>query len=182
MELAIPNAIFQIKFCSSVKKPYICSVEIKEENMARYQRMGYYNDAEDIKELFNATRDEVMNFHNKDYGQFYPDDDEIRDGVDFDTDSLGVDGDEFIVVKDIPKNKEDIGEDSYIDIYEKLPVLDKRGKPIHKDDIVDWHDPETKRISRYMVYEEPTEDMVKLWSRYGECEALPEECVVFTKL
>ena len=57
-------------------------------------------------------------------------------------------------------------------------AIDREGKQIHKGDVVIWIDPETGRRSKYEVYEEPTEDMVKLWSKYGECEALPSECVV----
>ena len=152
--------------------------------MAEYQHIGYYNEKEDIEALFNATRDEVVDYWKKKYGQFYEDDDEIREGFEFNDNSLGEDGDEFIVVKDVPKNKEDIGEDSFIDIYKKLPVLDRKGKPIHKGDIVKWYDPcpEGDKVSRYEVYEEPTEDMVRLWSKYGECEALPEECEVVKKI
>ena len=57
-------------------------------------------------------------------------------------------------------------------------AYDKRGNEIHKGDMVIWFDPETGRKTKYEVYEEPTEDMVKLWSRYGECEALTRECLV----
>ena len=55
---------------------------------------------------------------------------------------------------------------------------DKNGKIIQKGDKVIWIDPETGRKTKYEVYDYPTEDMVKLWSKYGECEALPEECIV----
>ena len=41
-----------------------------------------------------------------------------------------------------------------------------------------WRDPETGAETLYEVYDEPTEDMVCLWSKHGECEALPSECFV----
>ena len=60
-------------------------------------------------------------------------------------------------------------------------AIDINGCEIHKGDYVVWRDPETGATSEYEVYEEPTEDMVKLWSSYGECEALPNECTVIMK-
>ncbi len=60
-------------------------------------------------------------------------------------------------------------------------VCDANGCEIHKGDHVVWQDPETGNVSRYEVYEEPTEDMVKLWSNNGECEALPKECTIRMK-
>lgn len=62
--------------------------------------------------------------------------------------------------------------------WEEEIVYDRKGNEIHNGSIVIWRDPETGHKSRYKVYEEPTEDMVKLWSKYGECEALPHECIV----
>ena len=63
--------------------------------------------------------------------------------------------------------------------YDDLGVAyDKNGNEIHKDDIVICIDPETGRKTKYQVYEEPTEDMVKLWNKHGECEAYPQECVL----
>jgi hypothetical protein len=61
------------------------------------------------------------------------------------------------------------------------PVCDANGCEIHKGDHVLWCDPETGNTSEYEVYEEPTEDMVKLSSSYGECEALPKECTIRMK-
>ena len=60
-------------------------------------------------------------------------------------------------------------------------AYDRRGKEIHEGDIVVWYDPETNNKEKYEVYGQPTEDMVKLWSEYGECEALPEECLVIKR-
>lgn len=60
-----------------------------------------------------------------------------------------------------------------------IPVLDKNGNEIHNGCLVHWTDPETKEVTDYAVYEEPTEEMVKLSNSYGECEALPSECEVF---
>lgn len=57
-------------------------------------------------------------------------------------------------------------------------AYDMRGKEIKSGQLVVWHDPETGRMTPYEVYGEPTEDMVSLWSKYGECEALPQECEV----
>ena len=57
-------------------------------------------------------------------------------------------------------------------------VIDRKGKQIHKGDTVIWIDPETGHKSKYQVYDRPLEEMVKLWSKYGECEALPSECIV----
>lgn len=57
-------------------------------------------------------------------------------------------------------------------------AYDKNGVEIHEGDMVMWVDPETGRKARYEVYDTPTEDMVKLYNKYGECEALPSECVV----
>ena len=57
-------------------------------------------------------------------------------------------------------------------------AYDMNGNEIHKGDFVLWIDPETSRRTKYQVYEEPTEDMVKLWSRHGECEAYPAECIL----
>lgn len=57
-------------------------------------------------------------------------------------------------------------------------AIDRYGREIHKGDTVVWTDPETKAPTIYDVYEEPTEEMVKLSNDFGECEALPEECSV----
>lgn len=57
-------------------------------------------------------------------------------------------------------------------------AYDAKGKEIHEGDIVVWIDPETGRKTKYKVYDTPTEDMVKLHNKHGECEALPEECIV----
>lgn len=55
---------------------------------------------------------------------------------------------------------------------------DCNGKVIREGDLVAWRDPETGVETLYEVYDEPTEDMVRLWSFLGECEALPSECLV----
>ncbi len=57
-------------------------------------------------------------------------------------------------------------------------AYDIKGHEIHKGDVVIWTDPETKRKIKYRVYEEPSSEMVKMANKYGECEALPSECVV----
>lgn len=60
-------------------------------------------------------------------------------------------------------------------------AYDTNGNVIGKGDIVLWTDSETFATTAYEVYEEPTEDMVKLWNDFGECEALPSECIVVLK-
>ena len=64
------------------------------------------------------------------------------------------------------------------DDEEPEPVVDANGYIIKKGNKVIWTDPETGKKAKYEVYEEPTEEMVKLWSKYGECEAYPWECRV----
>lgn len=59
-------------------------------------------------------------------------------------------------------------------------AYDIKGCEIHKGDIVIWTDPETRRKVKYEVYEEPSSEMVKMANKYGECEALPEECLVIS--
>ena len=61
----------------------------------------------------------------------------------------------------------------------KEKVYDMYGSELEKGDHVIWVDPETKTRAAYEIYEEPTKEMVKLWSKYGECEALPTECYLF---
>jgi len=53
---------------------------------------------------------------------------------------------------------------------------DVNGVKLCVNDIVEWTDPETGRKVKYEVYEEPSSEMVKLCSKYGECEAFPCEC------
>lgn len=55
-------------------------------------------------------------------------------------------------------------------------VFDRNGNVLHKGDNVVWHDIETGLEWKYEVYEEPSEEMVKLWAEHGECEAFPFEC------
>lgn len=65
----------------------------------------------------------------------------------------------------------------------KGKAYDMYGSEIEKGDKVVWIDPETKTRTVYEVYEEPSDEMVKLWNKYGECEALPSECyIVATKI
>lgn len=64
-------------------------------------------------------------------------------------------------------------EDDYND-----KAYDCNGVEIKTGDIVVWTDPDGGRKVKYEVFGEPNSEMVKLWSKYGECEALPEECRV----
>lgn len=57
-------------------------------------------------------------------------------------------------------------------------AYDAKGKEIHCGDIVIWTDPDEGRKIEYEVFGEPTSDMVQLWNKHGECEALPKECVI----
>ena len=72
--------------------------------------------------------------------------------------------------------RESTMDDAYSDFDDT--AYDRNGNEIHKGNIVVWTDPETGRKAKYEVYEEPSSEMVKLWSEYGECEAFPEECLV----
>lgn len=56
-------------------------------------------------------------------------------------------------------------------------MVDKNGCPIRLGCKVIWNDPETGNRAEYEVYD-TTEEIVKLWADYGECEALPQECEV----
>jgi hypothetical protein len=49
---------------------------------------------------------------------------------------------------------------------------------IKKESKVIWCDPQTNTKEIFEVYENPTEELVKLWNKYSECEALPKECIV----
>lgn len=59
-------------------------------------------------------------------------------------------------------------------------VYDCTGKEIHKGDLVKWYDPALNYWSKvtYTVYTDPREEMLHLWSPYGECEAFPSECKI----
>ena len=57
-------------------------------------------------------------------------------------------------------------------------VIDKEGNVLSKGSKVIWIDPETGDSAEYEVYDEPSEDIVKLSNAHGDCEALPEECVI----
>lgn len=57
-------------------------------------------------------------------------------------------------------------------------ILDCNSIEIKKGSKVIWYDPETNSREIFEVYEKPTEDLVKLWNQYSECEALPKECIV----
>lgn len=66
-------------------------------------------------------------------------------------------------------------------LCEEGHAYDANSCEIQEGDRVLWRDPETGNTAEYVVYEKPTEDMVKLWSDFGECEALPKECVIRMK-
>lgn len=61
--------------------------------------------------------------------------------------------------------------------FEDIPY-DANGTEIVSGDLVVWTDPDGGRKIKYEVFGNPTSEMVQLWNKYGECEALPHECVV----
>lgn len=63
----------------------------------------------------------------------------------------------------------------------KEKAYDTNGAEIRKGDNVIWVDPETGTQTEYQVYDEPSSEMVKLANEYGECEALPQECIVIKR-
>ena len=85
---------------------------------------------------------------------------------------------ELLLVEDAETNKDlmDEYDKAYDDEDEEDAVIDANGYIIKKGDKVIWTDPDTGNKAEYEVYEEPTEEMVKLWSEHGECEAHPWEC------
>ena len=54
------------------------------------------------------------------------------------------------------------------------------GYPIEVGQRVSWCDPETGERSEYKVYEIHNEELVRLTSPYGECEAMPHECKILS--
>lgn len=91
--------------------------------MAKYKRIGYYNDREDIINLSDSTRDEIVNYTKSGLGHFYPTDneDEEYDFKDFDVTTIsGNNGDKYIVQSSIATDINLISQDDFIDIYEKI--------------------------------------------------------------
>lgn len=64
------------------------------------------------------------------------------------------------------------------EIEDDMTAYDCNGVEIHTGDTVIWTDPDGGRRVKYEVFGEPNAEMVQLWSKYGECEAFPEECKV----
>ena len=91
---------------------------------------------------------------------------------------------DLLLVEDAETNKDLMDEynNAYNDLVDENEdddedaVIDANGYTIKKGDKVIWTDPDTGNKAEYEVYEEPTEEMVKLWGEYGECEAHPWEC------
>jgi len=85
---------------------------------------------------------------------------------------------ELFLVEDAETNKDlmDEYENAYDDEEDEDEVIDANGYVIEKGSKVIWTDPETGNKAEYEVYEEPTEEMVKLRNEHGECEAYPWEC------
>ena len=85
---------------------------------------------------------------------------------------------ELFLVEDAETYKDlmDEYDKAYDDEDDEDAVIDANGYVIKKGDKVIWTDPETGNKAEYEVYEEPTEEMVKLWNEHGECEAYPWEC------
>jgi len=62
----------------------------------------------------------------------------------------------------------------------EMDARDAWGYPLKVGQRVAWRDPETQERSEYEVYEIHSAEMVKLWSKYGECEAQPHECKILS--
>jgi hypothetical protein len=85
---------------------------------------------------------------------------------------------ELLLVEDAETNKDLMNEydNAYNAEDDEDEVIDANGYVIKKGDKVTWTNPETGNKAEYEVYEEPTEEMVKLCNEHGECEAHPWEC------
>lgn len=89
--------------------------------MAKYRRIGYYNDREDIIHLSDSSKDEIIKYMKSGLGHFYPTDNDECNFNDFDPLTIsGEDGDKYIVQSSIAVNIDLIGQDDFIDIYEKI--------------------------------------------------------------
>lgn len=89
--------------------------------MARYRRIGYYNDREDIIDLSDSSRDEIVKHMQSGLGHFYPADNDECDFNGFDPTTIsGNDGDKYIVQSSIAVDIDLIGQDDFIDIYKKI--------------------------------------------------------------
>ena len=91
--------------------------------------------------------------------------------------ACGVEFSEIQLIEDADTYKDLADEyDSCYDDEDGDEVIDANGYIIKKGDKVTWANPETGNKAEYEVYEEPTEEMVKLRNEHGECEAHPWEC------
>lgn len=62
-----------------------------------------------------------------------------------------------------------------------VPLCDTLGAAIREGDRVLWTDPEMGDAQEYEVWDASREDMVRLSSEWGECEALPQECTIVSR-
>lgn len=93
--------------------------------------------------------------------------DEMMERIASRMDNIFLDGDYWLAL---------VAAAEYLEIP-KIPT-DKNGNPIEVGTKVRWYDPDEsardlKRI--YTIYEEPTEDMVKIADDFSEAEVYPEE-------
>lgn len=95
----------------------------------RYKHIGYFNDKEDIRALFNGTQKDIIEWWKEGYGNFFtPTEDYVEEYKEFIISGLSVlgnDGDQYIVVESIPTCKKDISQDDFIDIYELTDETDE---------------------------------------------------------
>jgi hypothetical protein len=87
-----------------------------------YKHIGYYNNVEDTKELFDATPDEVASYLKNGYGEFHAsstfDDIDTQNIVQPIINKLCTSDKKHIVIKSLPSNIDDLTEDYFIDVYE----------------------------------------------------------------
>lgn len=90
--------------------------------MAKYKRIGYFDDREDIEKLADSSVEEIVKYMESDSGSFHPSDDEDQsDFNDFDPSTIsGDDGDMHIVQSSIAVVFDPEGGDDFIDVYEKV--------------------------------------------------------------
>ena len=89
--------------------------------MAKYKRIGHYDTREDIINLANSSRDEIVDHMKSGLGHFHKSENEEVNFNDFDLTTIsGNDGDEYIIQSSIATQTDLIGKDDFIDIYEKV--------------------------------------------------------------
>lgn len=91
--------------------------------MAKYKRIGFFEDHKDIDKLADSSVEEIIGYINSNSGNFHPEHDEevVSDFDDFDPSTIsGEDGDRFIVQSSVAIVYDPDGEADFIDVYEKF--------------------------------------------------------------